>query len=110
MHCPVKMDFFQVLALTGISKEFAESVRADFILYWKESGQAHVSWNSKFLQHVKYCWQKQNNSPMQTSDQLNKRTEESWKIEESTGQKEDPFLPKDKIKSNLEKLRQKHKI
>ncbi len=103
-------DFFQVLALTGISKEFAESVRADFILYWKESGQAHVSWNSKFLQHVKYCWQKQNNSPMQTSDELNKRTEESWKIDKSTDQQEDPFLHKDEIKSNLEKLRQKHKI
>ena len=103
-------DFFQVLSLTGISKDFAESVRADFILYWKESGQAHLSWNSKFLQHVKFCWQRQNNSPMEASKDLNKRAQESWKIEEKTEKKKEEFLPKDEIQTNLQKLRQKHKI
>ena len=53
-------DFYDVLTLTNIPKEFADSTLSEFILYWKETGQSHKSWNSKFLQHVKFQWQKQN--------------------------------------------------
>ena len=52
-------DFYDVLTLTNIPKEFADSTLSEFILYWKETGQSHNSWNSKFLQHVKFQWQKQ---------------------------------------------------
>ena len=58
-------DFYDVLSLTDITREFAESTIAEFILYWKETGQSHNSWNSKFLQRIKFQWEKfnQNQSP-----------------------------------------------
>ena len=49
-------DLFDILKLAHIDKEFAISVLPEFILYWQENGGVHKSWNSKFLQHVKYHW------------------------------------------------------
>ena len=45
-------DFFDILEMTDIPKEFAENAKLEFVMYWKESGQSLNSWNSKFLQHV----------------------------------------------------------
>ena len=84
-------DFYEVLALTRINKNFADSVLAEFILYWKETAQAHNSWNSKFIQHVKFQWQRQRgyNSPKMLDD-IDRRVESSWAIkteEEALGRK-----------------------
>ena len=56
-------------------KDFANSTIAEFILYWKETGQSHNSWNSKFLQHVKFQWQKYNqNQNAQGQNLMDKRS------------------------------------
>lgn len=51
-------DVSDILRLSHIDTEFANSLLAEFIVYWKDSNQTHTSWNSKFLQHVKYHWAK----------------------------------------------------
>tara|TARA_B100001013_G_scaffold223524_1_gene136673 strand:+ start:862 stop:1953 length:1092 start_codon:yes stop_codon:yes gene_type:complete len=104
-------DFYEVLALTRINKNFADSVLAEFILYWKETGQAHNSWNSKFIQHVKFQWQRQKgyNSP-KVLDDIERRVESSWAIkteEEALGRKP---LSKKEVQTKLEVLKKKHQI
>ncbi len=49
-------DLLDVLRLTNIDMAFAESLVPEFCLYWRESGQAHSSWNTKFLQFIKRRW------------------------------------------------------
>jgi hypothetical protein len=51
-------DVYDILRLSHIDTEFARSLLPEFIVYWRDSNQAHTSWNSKFLQHVKYHWAK----------------------------------------------------
>lgn len=51
-------DVFDILKLSHIDSEFARSLIPEFIVYWKESNQVQTSWNSKFIQHVKYHWAK----------------------------------------------------
>lgn len=52
-------DVFDILRLSHIDENFARELLPEFIVYWRDSNQAHTSWNSKFLQHVKYHWAKQ---------------------------------------------------
>jgi hypothetical protein len=51
-------DVYDILRLSHIDTEFARSLLPEFIVYWRDSNQAHTSWNSKFLQHIKYHWAK----------------------------------------------------
>ncbi|MEH6588474.1 MAG: DnaT-like ssDNA-binding domain-containing protein [Halioglobus sp.] len=51
-------DVYDILRMSHIDLDFARTVLPEFIVYWKDSNQAHTSWNSKFLQHVKYHWAK----------------------------------------------------
>jgi DnaT-like ssDNA binding protein len=51
-------DVYDILRLSHIDTEFARSLLPEFIVYWRDSNQAHTSWNSKFIQHVKYHWAK----------------------------------------------------
>ncbi|MEM8560694.1 MAG: DnaT-like ssDNA-binding domain-containing protein, partial [Pseudomonadota bacterium] len=51
-------DVYDILRLSHIDVEFARSLLPEFILYWRDSNQMHTSWNSKFLQHVKFHWAK----------------------------------------------------
>ena len=53
-------DVMEVLRLSHIDPEFAMTLVPEFILFWRDSNQLHTSWNTKFLQHVKYHWAKQN--------------------------------------------------
>jgi len=66
---------FEVLELAQIDLEFAESLLPEFILYWQDRNEIHASWNTRFLQHVKYRWAQQ----MQISQPvLDKMTDRSW--------------------------------
>lgn len=47
---------FDILRMARIDPEFARQQIPEFVLFWRDSGQAHRSWNTKFLQHVKYRW------------------------------------------------------
>jgi len=49
-------DVFDILRLSHIDRDFANSLLPEFIVYWRDSNQVHASWNSKFIQHVKYHW------------------------------------------------------
>ncbi len=50
---------YETLQLSGISQDFADTVLREFTVYWVDSNEVHTSWNAKFLQHVKYQWQRQ---------------------------------------------------
>ena len=103
-------DFFDILELTDIPREFAENTKPEFIMYWKETGQSLNSWNSKFLQHVKYNWEKTNKGQTpQLSDQIDRRIESSWKIEESSLKKATQ-TDNEVIQEKFKKLKEKHQI
>ena len=103
-------DFFDILELTDIPREFAENTKPEFIMYWKETGQSLNSWNSKFLHHVKYNWEKTNKGQTpQLSDQIDRRIESSWKIEESPLKKA-TRSDNEMIQEKFKKLKEKHQI
>jgi hypothetical protein len=52
-------DVFDILKLSHIDADFARTLLPEFIVYWKDSNQAQTSWNTKYIQHVKYHWAKQ---------------------------------------------------
>jgi len=104
-------DFYDILELTEIPREFAESSKPEFIMYWKETGQALTSWNSKFLQHVKYHWEKTNKGQNpQLSKQIDKRIESSWKIQEEDNSATSKKLDNSVLQENFKKLKEKHQI
>ena len=49
-------DVFEVLKLAEIDEEFARARVPEFVLYWRDTGQAQASWNTRFLQFVKHTW------------------------------------------------------
>ena len=104
-------DFFEILALTDIPREFAEKIKPEFIMYWKENGQSLTSWNSKFLQHVKYNWERNNNNDnKEHKKQLENRIESSWKIEEKPIMKSSSPQSSEKTRENFKKLKEKYQI
>ena len=65
-HWQPSADVYDILRMSHIDLDFARSLLPEFIVYWKDSNQAHTSWNSKYLQHVKYHWAKRHQ--MQQTD------------------------------------------
>jgi len=49
-------DVFDILRMANIDAGFARELLPEFVMFWTDAGEAHPSWNSKFLQHVKYHW------------------------------------------------------
>lgn len=49
-------DVYDVLRLANIDTRFAAQLIPEFVLYWRDSNQVHTSWNTRFLQHVKWEW------------------------------------------------------
>ena len=85
-------DVFDILRMAMIDADFARSLVPEFVLYWKETNQLYSSWNTKFLQHVKYCWankhlrlqnEGQQNAaganPAGTGSFISKHTDRSWR-------------------------------
>lgn len=58
-HWQPSKDVYDVLKLANIDLTFAQQQVAEFVLFWRDSNQVYASWNTKFLQHVKYHWAKQ---------------------------------------------------
>lgn len=54
-------EVFEILRLAEIDEAFARRKLPEFILYWRDSGQAQASWNTRFLQFIKYSWARQLN-------------------------------------------------
>lgn len=49
-------DVYDVLRLANIELQFAHQLIPEFVIYWRDSNQAHSSWNTRFLQYVKRRW------------------------------------------------------
>lgn len=49
-------DVYDILRMANIDLAFAREVIPEFILFWRDTGGVQRSWNTKFLQHVKYQW------------------------------------------------------
>ncbi|MFM1896242.1 MAG: hypothetical protein RLZZ385_1316 [Pseudomonadota bacterium] len=47
---------YDILQLAEIDEDYARSKVPEFVLYWKDSGQARASWNTVFLQFIKQDW------------------------------------------------------
>jgi len=47
---------FEVLAMSGIEREYALGRLPEFRVFWCDAGELQTSWNSKYLQHVKHQW------------------------------------------------------
>ncbi len=66
---------FDVLTMANIDSDFAHSQVKEFVLYWQDRNEIYPSWNTKFLQHVKFQWAQR----MQTSQPLlDKLVDRSW--------------------------------
>lgn len=52
-------DVYEILGMANIDHQFARQQLAEFSLFWNDNRQLHSSWNTKFLQHVKYRWARQ---------------------------------------------------
>ncbi|MDJ0878766.1 MAG: DnaT-like ssDNA-binding domain-containing protein [Halieaceae bacterium] len=53
-------DVYDILRMSHIDPGFAEGLLPEFIIYWRDSNKLYKSWNTKFLQHVKYHWARRN--------------------------------------------------
>lgn len=69
---------FDVLKLAKIDENFAKDQLPEFKIYWIDSNQVITSWNSKFIQHVKYKWFKNNSK---SSGIISRLTDKEWAIE-----------------------------
>lgn len=49
-------DVYDILRMANIDLPFARELLPEFILFWRDAGTAQRSWNTKFLQHIKYQW------------------------------------------------------
>ena len=50
-------DCLTMIEQRGITTEFALAQRGNFVLYYRDSGQRNLSWDTKFLNWVSRCWQ-----------------------------------------------------
>lgn len=70
-------EVYDVLKMAKIDVEFAQRLLPEFILFWRDTKQIHSSWNTKFLQHVKYVWAKQHAMTPFNSQQVNQDARQS---------------------------------
>ena len=55
-HWQPSEDVYDILRMANIDIAFACEMLPEFILFWRDAGTPQRSWNTKFLQHVKYQW------------------------------------------------------
>ena len=53
-------DAVEILTRAGISQDFIEDAVPEFVLYWRERGEASGTWNSRFIAHIRRQWAKYN--------------------------------------------------
>ncbi len=56
------LDAQQILQRAGINAQFIQDSIPEFVLYWQERGDAHKTWNTKFIQHVRQQWARYSSS------------------------------------------------
>ena len=61
-HWHPSKDVYDIIAMANIDNAFAEQLLPEFLMYWRDSNQLYRSWNTKFLQHIKFHWAKRHAS------------------------------------------------
>ena len=56
------LDAQQILQRAGIEPQFIQDSIPEFVLYWQERGDAHKTWNTKFIQHARQQWARYSSS------------------------------------------------
>ncbi len=51
-------DAVDILEKSGISLSFIEDAVPEFVLYWRERGVVHGTWNTRFIEHIRRQWAK----------------------------------------------------
>ena len=51
-----KPDVYDILRMCHIDEDFARKLVPEFVIYWRDTNRLQNSWNTKYLQHVKYQW------------------------------------------------------
>lgn len=71
---------FDILARNGISAQFAKEQLPEFVLYWMDRGDISNTWNTRFIQHVRYRWQirQQVATPTHRNSLAQDLTDRSW--------------------------------
>ncbi|GAA3910522.1 DnaT-like ssDNA-binding domain-containing protein [Litoribacillus peritrichatus] len=49
---------YEIARLAQIDIQFAKDQIKPFVLYWSDTNQTSTSWNTKFVQHLKWSWAK----------------------------------------------------
>ncbi len=49
---------YEIARLAQIDTQFAKDQIRPFVLYWSDTNQTSTSWNTKFVQHLKWSWAK----------------------------------------------------
>jgi hypothetical protein len=71
------LDAQQILQRAGIDPQFIQDSIPEFVLYWQERGDAHKTWNTKFIQHVRQQWARYSSSLQHSS--IPTRIGDDWK-------------------------------
>ncbi len=72
-------EVFDVLSIANIDSQFARDLIPEFVLFWRDKNELHHSWNTKFLQHVKYRWARRNTQQAGAKgDAFERLTDRSW--------------------------------
>lgn len=66
------VECFDILHLAEIDEEFARGKVQEFVLYWRDAKQTHASWNTRFLQYIKYQWARRLESAASVTNEKNK--------------------------------------
>jgi len=61
------LDAQQILQRAGIDAQFIQDSIPEFVLYWQERGDAHKTWNTKFIQHARQQWARYSSSLQHSS-------------------------------------------
>jgi hypothetical protein len=51
-------DAMEIILRSGVTQDFIDDAIPEFVLYWQERGEAHSTWNSKFIAHIRRQWAK----------------------------------------------------
>lgn len=61
-HWQPSKDVYDIINMANIDTAFADQLLPEFLMYWRDSKQLYRSWNTKFLQHIKFHWAKRHAS------------------------------------------------
>ena len=72
----------EILQLARIDEDWAQGQVPEFVLYWRETGEARASWNAIFLQRVKQLWSRRLNGKADageaTGESASEQADREW--------------------------------